>query len=963
MITPKETKIRKKLIEVALPLEAINSESAREKSIRHGHPSTLHLWWARRPLAAARAILFAQLVDDPSSWPEEFPNEEAQEKERQRLFRLIEQFVKWENSNNAPIINAARLEIARSHARASKSAKAKKILRKEVAPEVVNEYLATELPPVHDPFAGGGTIPLEAQRLGLRAIASDLNPVAVLINKALIEIPPKFADRPPVNPEARAGNVAGSWAGARGLAEDVRYYGAWMREEARRRIGHLYPEVDLPKENGGKAPVIAWLWARTVPSPDPAFGGVHVPLVSSFWLSTKKGKETWLDPVVDGEKKIWRFDVVTGKTTKSDAERKRIGEGTKRGRSEFQCILSGSPIPASHVREMGQTGKMGARLLAIVAESNRARIYLPATEDAETVAVSAESEWSPDFEFAKNSRHMTPWGYGLNTFAKLFTQRQLVTLTTFADLVAEARGRAVADAVAAGAPSGTPLREGGCDAEAYGDAVATYIGLSVGKAADYNSALVTWSCTRDQAKTTFTRQALPMVWDFTEVNPFAAAAGDLQVSIQGVCRTLAGLPTGLSGIARQADARSGFEALGAEVVTSTDPPYFDNVPYADLSDFFYVWLRRSIGRCEPTLFSTILVPKEDELIAEPTRHGGRERAEEYFLQGMTEAMSAVAGRLSLDNVVTIYYAFKQTEIDEGEASVSTGWETFLDAVLSTNLSIEGTWPIRSERGVRTRSLGSNALASSIVLVCRRRSPSAQPATRSDFRRLLKRELPEALRHLQAGNIAPVDLPQAAIGPGMAVFSRHPRVLEPDGSIMTVRMALQLINEALDEYLTEQEGDFDPYTRFGLTWYEQHRWENGPFGDAENVAKARNIAVAGVAEAGFLVANAGKVRLLRRTELPKDWDPLRDTRATIWEATQHLIKRLETDGGEKAAAELLARLGPHAQPARDLAYRLYTLCERKKWADDALSYNSLVVAWPDLQRLAEERPTPKQQDLL
>jgi len=960
-LTSQPVPLRRKLIEVALPLEAINRESVQEGWIYKGNPSATHKWWAQRPFAAAGAVLFAQLVDDPISWPQEFPTTEKQARERRRLFGVIERLATWKLRPDTQVLDAARLEIARSHARASRSAKAKKILAKKVTPEVVNEYLATELPSVHDPFAGGGTIPLEAQRLGLRAIATDLNPVAILINKALIEIPPRFAGRPPVNPDARASNVAGTWTGIRGLAEDVRYYGAWIRQEARNRIGHLYPDVELPNDQGGgKADAIAWLWARTVPSPDPAFGGVHVPLVSSFWLSTKQGKETWLKPVVDPEAKAWRFDLATGKAPKSAVERKRISEGTKTGRGDFRCLLSGSPIPASYVREMGQAGKLGSRLLAIVVEGPRTRGYLPATPAAETASDVPVPDDAPSTVLPEQALGFRIQNYGMKRHRDLFTPRQLVALTTFSDLVAAARERVVADAIGAGASRGEPLCDGGCDADAYGDAVATYLAFAVDKTVEYCNSLVVWYSKEDRPKGVFTKQALPMVWDFAEINPLGEIGGTLSKSISIVADAIP-CESGPLGRVLQLDAMTLDDSEPARIF-STDPPYYDNVPYADLSDFLYVWLRRSIRKIAPAECATILVPKDAELVAEPARHGGRDGAEAFFLRGMTTAMVRIRERAHPEYPIAVYYAFRQSESGD-EGSRSTGWETFLEAVLAAGLTVDATWPVRSERPTRQRGVGSNALASSIVLVCRKRPLDEGSTTRAEFRRRMKRELPEALRLLQEGNLAPVDLPQAAIGPGMAIFSRHANVLEPDGRPVTVRTALQLINEALDEYFAEQEGDFDPYTRFGLTWYEQHRWDNRPFGEAENVAKARNIAVSGVAEAGFLVAKAGKVRLLKRAELPKEWDPLLDTKATIWEATQHLIKRLETEGGEKAAAHLLARLGPRAQPARDLAYRLYTLCERKKWADDALAYNALVVAWPQLQRLAEERPEPQQGVLL
>jgi putative DNA methylase len=956
------TPYRKKLIEVALPLEAINAASAREKSIRHGHPSTLHLWWARRPLAAARAVLFSQLVDDPSSWTELFPTEEAQNHERQRLFRLIEDLVLWENSNNETVINAARLEIARSHARSSSSPKAKGVLAEGVTHEVVNEYLATELPPVHDPFAGGGTIPLEAQRLGLRAIATDLNPVAVMINKALIEIPPKFAGKPPVNPDSRANNKLKTWKGAEGLAEDVRYYGAWMRDEAKKRIGHLYPKVDLPKEHGGgKATVVAWLWARTVPSPDPAFEGVPVPLVSTFWLSTKAGGKAWLKPHVEKIRKSWRFEVVTGEPPDPEA----VNAGTKEGRGDFSCILSGAPMPVAYIRQMGIAGKMGARLIAVVAERKRGRCYVSATSDMESVAAVPVPDSAPTSELPEEALGFRIQNYGLRRHRDLFTARQLTALTTFSDLVLEAHEKAVADARSAGITDGPPLRDGGSGAQAYGDALALYLAFCLDKTVDGSSTLCRWMVQRDSLFNTYAKQALPMTWDFAEVNVLADCTRSLSESVAWTAESIEGSPVLLPAApatVRMADAR---QSLETEAWFATDPPYYDNIGYADLSDFFYVWLRRALKDIAPSEFRTMLVPKAEELIAAPYRtNGDPSAARSFFENGLLDVFRAMhtwqVGAVPL----TIFYAFKQSEADSdddgGSAKSSTGWETFLAALNAAQFVVDGTWPVRSERAGRQRDLDSNALASSIVLVCRKRPADAATTTRGEFRRLLRKELPDALKKLQQGNIAPVDVAQASIGPGIGIFSSHKQVLEADGKPMTVRAALQLINEVLDEYLASGEGDFDADTRFAITWYEQHGWEPGPFGDAETLAKARNVSVGGVVEAGICKSAAGKVRILKRHEMrPLDYDPTKDDRPTIWEFTQHMIRNLEDDG-EEGAARLLKKLGSAADATRELAYRLYNTCERKKWAEDARSYNALILAWTELEKLAakmSDEPVP------
>ena len=970
------TDYRKKLIEVALPLEAINAASAREKSIRHGHPSTLHLWWARRPLAACRAVLFGQLVDDPSAWPELFPTEKEQDEERQRLFRIIEQMVTWENTNNETVINAARLEIARSVARNRKADgdgnhRDDEVLADGVVPKVVNAYLAEFAPPVHDPFAGGGSIPLEAQRLGLRAVATDLNPVAVLINKALIEIPPKFAGMPPVNPESRRKAGMRNWKGVQGLAEDVRYYGRWMRDEAYKRIGHLYPEVEITPEMtevrpdlkpvvGQKLMVIAWLWARTVVSPNPAMGGVHVPLVSSFWLGKKKGKEAWLEPVVDVVARSWRFTVRTG----APKDANTVGAGTKTGRGDFQCLLSGDPIPAAYVRAEGQAGRLRDRLMAVVTLGQGSRIYLSPEPKLEQVARVAVPDGAPDTNLPEQALGFRVQNYGIKQHRDLFTSRQLTALVTFSDLVGEARDRVLVHVQEARGTTGTSSPTGGWDGEEYAKAVATNVAFAIGRTADFGATLCVWSPApkNEVAMHVFGRQTLSMNADFAEVNPFSNSSGNWLGAIDWVAKAIAPLPANGSGTAYQEDAASPSGGVVGGVV-STDPPYFDNVPYADLSDYFYVWLRRALRPVHPTLFQTVLVPKADELVAEPFRHGGKQEAETFFMSGMMKVASRIAVSLPAAYPTTIYYAFKQSEA-KGDGTSSTGWEAFLEAVGASGLSVVGTWPVRTERSGRLRDTGSNALASSIVLVCRKRQGGSSSITRSEFRRQLREELPPALKALQKGNIAPVDMAQASIGPGMAIFSRHSKVIEADGSAMPVRTALQMINEALDDYLAEQTGEFGPDTRFAVTWFETRGFEAGPFGDAETLAKARNVSVEGVQQAGILHSAAGKVRLLKRDELPDEWDPATDPRLTVWEATQHLIKRLENQG-EQAAADLLAQLGSKAEPARDLAYRLYTTCERKKWADEARAYNGLVVAWPELARLAVPTRTttgPAQADL-
>ena len=955
-----QTKTRKKLIEVALPLDKINAASSREKSIRHGHPSTLHLWWARRPLAAARAVLFAQLVDDPSDLPEEFPTEEEQKKERDRLFKIIEDMVLWENTTNERVLENARAEIRRSWRRTCAD--------NRHHPRAAELFDPDRLPAFHDPFAGGGAIPLEAQRLGLESYASDLNPVAVLINKAMIEIPPKFAGRAPVNPERNAGQVGitAAWKGATGLAEDVRYYGKWMRDEAEKRIGHLYPKIevtaamaaerpDLKRYGGRKLTVIAWLWARTVRSPNPAFAEVEVPLATTFILSKKGGKEAYVEPVI--EEGGYHFTVKAGKSPET------ANKGTKLARgANFQCVMSGAVINDPFIKGESMGGRMGARLMAVVAEGDRGRVYLSPTPEHEEIAQQAEPEWKPDQQMNRETTNLVSGrGYGFFTWADLFTDRQLVALTTFSDLVSEARERILLDAIAAGLPDdGVPLRESGIGATAYAEAVGVYLAFAVDKVADYWSTICSWHNSGEKVRNTFSRQAIPMVWDYAEGNPFCDSSGNFMAMIDWVWKSVKTMPARKRGMAQQADAAT--QVVSRNKITSTDPPYYDNIGYADLSDFFYVWMRRTLRQSFPDFFATLAVPKAEELVATRYRHGSREKAEIFFLDGMTMAMQHLADQTHSALPVTIYYAFKQSERKDESGTTSTGWETFLDALNRCGFTISGTWPMRTELGNRSNAMGANSLASSIVIVCRARPSDAPMATRREFIDALREELPEALHTMQAGSIAPVDLAQAAIGPGMAVFSRYARVLDVSGRPLSVREALSLINQTLEEALAEQEGDFDSDTRWAVAWFEQEGFNQGEFGVAETLSKAKNTSVDGMIEAGILKAGAGKVRLLRPAELPDDWDPQTDRRRTVWEMVHHLI-RLHGQAGEGGAAILLAKLRADAESARDLAYRLYRICEQKNRAQEALGYNALVQSWPEIARLARQRPRVEQAQLI
>lgn len=912
----------KKLIEVALPLEKINAESAREKSIRHGHPSTLHLWWARRPLAAARAVIWASLVDDPSSHPDKFPTEEEQNRERQRLFRILEDLVVWENSNNEQVLEAAKAEIMKS--------------------------TGGNPPELLDPFAGGGAIPLEAQRLGLKAHAHDLNPVAVMINKAMIEIPPRFSGMAPVNPDARTSKMSQAWSRAQGLAEDVRYYGEWMKQEAYKRIGHLYPKVKVPREQGGgEATVIAWIWARTVKCPNPACG-CEMPLVHSFMLSKKKGKEAWVEPVFEN-----------GETTyKVHNEGTPKIEGTV-NRQGAVCACCGAPVGYPYIRQESREGRINAQLMAIVAEGSHGRIYITPDDEQRSTSIVDKPENCPSGVLSGKCRVNVSL-YGFDETADLFTNRQLTALTTFSTLVAEVQQKAETDAIAAGmANDHLPLRNGGQGARAYGEAVGVYLAFVIDKMTDYHSSICSWNPPREGLRNTFGRQAIPMVWDYAEANPFSSSSGCFDNMVEWVTKCVSEFPASQVAKVVQFDAQRDCGLL--EIMVSTDPPYYDNISYADLSDFFYVWLRQSLKDTYPELFSTMLVPKAEELIATPYRHeGSAEHAKEFFEDGMLSACQQMYLYAREDIPVTIYYAYKQSDSD-ADGTASSGWETMLSAIIKAGFSITGTWPMSTERSSRTIGIGANALASSIVLVCRKRPEDAPQTTRRNLINILRRELRPALKKLQDSNIAPVDLAQSAIGPGMGVFSRFKQVLEADGTPMPVRSALKIINEEIDLYFNEQVGDMDSASRFCVDLYTQNAFNDIKYGEAEILATAKSTSIPMMASHGILYAKGGIVHLFERSELPETVDT---GESCVWMLTQQLTQAM-AKGGVEACAKIVANMfGSNGERAKDLAYRLYTIAERKNWANEAYAYNALVVSWPDIQARAAvlKEIEPEQLDL-
>ena len=919
---------KKKLIEVSLPLKAINDAAQHEKSVpRKGHPSTMHLYWAPRPLATARAVLFAQLVDDPSSRPEEFQSSEEQDAERARLHALVSELSKWENLNNEAVLDQARREIRRSTS--------DRQLR----------FL--------DPFAGGGAIPLEAQRLGLDTFASDLNPVAVLKTRGLLEIPTRFANQPPVHPDSEALSV--DWVGARGLAEDVRKYGAWLRDEAFAQIGDKYPKVTAP--GGTEHTVIAWLWARTVRSPNP-FNPIETPLVRSWWLSKKRGKEAWIEAkVVDGVVKYTIRNDKHGPTKEDD--------GTMR-RGNAVALGDGTVIDNNYIRTEARAGRLGVHLIAVVAEGERRRLYIEPSQEHVKAALVGRPDNVPDQLIPTRNHDVDRLPmYGMPTWADAFTNRQLLALTTISDLIAKARKKAIDDALAQGMPEGKSFASGGAGAAAYGDAVATYLAFALSKLSDWSSSICSWISGIEGVRDTFARQALPMVWDYVEINPFSNSVGHFYAHVDWVAAGVAAMPIGKSSELGRVQQANAATRDYTNYVVSTDPPYYDNIGYSDLSDFFYVWLRRSLGNIHPDILGTLLTPKEGELVANPNRHGSRNGAERFFVEGFNQVFRRIREGAEPGIPMTVYYAYKQQDTRDTGTS-STGWHTLLSGLIESGWEVNATWPMRSERAGRMVSVGTNALASSIVLACRPRATTASATTRRAFMATLKSELPEALRMLIQGSIAPVDLAQAAIGPGISVFSRYSRVREADGSDMSVRDALLLINATLDEVLGEQESDFDPDTRFAVKWYRQYGWSQESSGIADQLARSSDTSIGALERGGIFEAKGGKARLLPPSDLSGEWDTASDERVSVWEATVRLAAVLSKDGADKVG-ELLAvvRTRVNLDAVKELGFLLFHEAEKKKDTKDALLFNGLVSAWGDVNEQARKyasTPRSSQQSL-
>ncbi len=878
-------------------------------------------------------------------------NKERAEAERERLFGIIRRLVQWKNTNNNAVLEEAREEIWKSWRETC-------ALNKN-HPQASQLFDPEKLPALYDPFAGGGSIPLEAQWLGLEAHASDLNPVAVLINKAMIEYPAKFNGSSPVNPESRKQGRLDGWRGVQGIAEDLNFYGQWMREEAERKIGHLYPGIkitpemaqdrpDLQEYVGKHLKITAWLWARTVKSPNPAFSEHDVPLVGTFYLAKKKQKQIWVEPIISKDGLDYEFIVRTsGTPTIVETVNRRGG----------YCILSGSPIDFKYIRSEGQAGRMGTRLLAIIAEGKNGRVYLSPNAENEIIAKKVELVEAPITELPLQALGFRVQQYGMKRWIDLFTPRQLVTLSTFADLIPKVHAKIIGEINNNASEGGIEHTSAGPRSTEYADAICLYLTFAITRLADYNNQICIWKTSGEQVIHLFRSKTVPMTWDFPESNVFSKISicwdNCVKYTIESLDKVGSNFPGSKAGFAIQ---KSALERQHECAIISTDPPYFDNIGYADLSDFFYVWHRKSLKAIFPDLLATLTVPKSEELVATPYRHSSKKAAEAFFMHGMMQAMANLSQQSHPGFPITIYYAFKQTETSDDETS-SIGWEAFLEAIIKSNLMILGTWPMSTEqeKGLKT---GTNALGSSIVLVCRPRNLGGRKASRKEFLQVLRTELPEALGAMTSGEttpIAPVDFAQAAIGPGMAVFSRYEAVLEADGTPMPVRTALTLINKALDEYFAEAEGDLDSDTRFAIAWFEEFGWAPGAFGQADVLARAKGTSVDDVRAAGVVESGGGNVRLLRPGEYDIDWNPANDSRLPIWEALHHLSRALQS-GGESEAGTLLAALGAKAAPVRQLAYRLYTLCERKGWAEDARQYNELITSWHAVEAVSHDVTT-------
>ncbi|WP_079181507.1 DUF1156 domain-containing protein [Streptomyces sp. Tue 6075] len=903
----KSTPRRRKLIEVALPTEAISRASKADKDRKVGTIKNIHKWFAPMPTPAWRALLFAAVVDDPGD-----------EEKRAELLSIIEGLVPKDGT--APSMDTLK--------------RAKAVLAEQ----------EQELPTVLDPFCGGGSTLVEAQRLGFPTIASDLNPVPALVTRVETQLVPAMLGKPSVSGDD--GVLEGTNLDPMGgLLADVRHYAQRVEAEVKSKVGHLYEPVKSGEP-------VAWLWARTVPCTNPACA-IDIPLYSSPWLSKQKGREAWLKPTVEDGRV--RFEIGTGVMGEIPAATKAARGG------KFTCLACGTQVDEKHLRGAGAGGLMGFQMLAMAIDDESGRRFAAVDPGSQTSEIPMPDD-APEMEFPERALGFRVQAYGIVKQADLYTARQVHMLGAFADAVAR-----VPEWV---------KRDGG-DSD-QGVAIASILAICVSKLAMANSSQARWQIDSRhgsaKAQPAFGRHALPMVWDFAEVNPFAKSAGGWSSQLKSMLSGINALPRGVEvGRTVQADARTaGSMVAPGSALIATDPPYFAQIPYADLSDYFYVWLRRSVRGIHPDLFGTMETPKSTELIADPFRRGGSGQARQYFISGFTEVFSSLKQASRSDLPLVVIYAHRQEENKDGELA-SSAWDAMLEAMLSAGLCIVGTWPLHATHSSRQRGIQSNAVASYIAMICRPRPVDAGALDRRGFLQALRRELPERIKPLQQSSIPAVDLGQAAIGPGMEIFSRYARVTEPDGTAMTVSAALRQINRALNEILSEYEEDFDSDTSWCIEWFRDYQWDAGGFGEADKRANRYNTSVPGLVHAGVVKAAAGKAALIKPTDLPGAYDPATDGRLTIWEVAMHLSRLIEGKGpgtGIDAAGELLARARTRPEIDEDtvkgLAYLLHNICENRGWTESQRWFNNLVSSWPDLQtaaRAAEKRGVTVEADQL
>ena len=914
---------RRKLIEVALPLVAISEGGAREQSIKRGKPTQLHKWFAARPMVTCRAVLWASLIDDPSAHPEKFPTEESQNRERERLFEILASIANWDLSKDPVVIARAQAELA--------------------------AQFQGDLPTVVDPFGGGGTIPLEALRLGLDAVSNDLNPVAVTLQRGLLDHPYRFLNKPAVHPNNL---VAIQKNALDGFAADVEAYGGDVLQHVKGSHAAFYP--DIADDGGRNLPVVAWIWARTVPSPDPGFRG-DVPLVNSWILTThEKRGVAWIEPTIDREAGKIRYQVRTSGNPP---------EGTMKGRGKATCIATGSAIDAEYIKACAANGTLRETLIAVIADGNPGRVVCAPTELHQNVVdLVPEASWRPSGFMSTHPQYMGPPRYGMTDWWMLFTRRQLSTNVALATAIRELVPSIERDAAAAGLPDDkVPLSEGGVGALAYAQAIAVTLAMVVDRVCDWNNKSCGWDNKNLVNQHLFTMQAVPMLWDFCEINPLTEGAGSFPNSLQTIANSIRALPNLKVGECRvhQQDAEYLVRSL-SNVVISTDPPYYDAVPYADISDFFYPWLKFMLSSIFPNDFATLATPKQEELVADAQRWGGKDGARSHFENGMRRFMNATVAAQRPDVPVTIFYAYKATEVSKGDSSAS-GWDTFLQSIVDSEMTVTATWPVRTENKTRLRALNSNVLATSVVLACRRRESSAGVTTRADFMSELRRELPKAVKIFVSAGVPGVDLAQAVIGPGIGIFSKYQKVYEANGEQMSVRTALGMVNDVLAEIQSGDDTEFDRFTLFALAFFREFKYSERPYSDADQIGNAKNLSPAKMVQAGIAKMAGGKFRLLQRSELVADWNPTTDSTLTVWEITHHLIRTLENS--ESEASKLLSKVGGFGYQARQLAYILHNICAKKQWADEGVKYNMLITAWPQLQRLSINRAASGEEENL